>query len=55
MPFPDVMGDFIAHDAEFGLIVCRNLQQALHMGWSVAEAMDMTQHQAVALGPIRFS
>jgi ABC-type glycerol-3-phosphate transport system substrate-binding protein len=50
VPFPDVMGDFIAHDAEFGLIVCRNLQRALHAGGSVAEAMDMAQQQALALG-----
>jgi ABC-type glycerol-3-phosphate transport system substrate-binding protein len=50
VPYPDVMGDFVAYDAEFGQIVSRNVQRALLPGVSVAEAMDRAQQEALALG-----
>jgi ABC-type glycerol-3-phosphate transport system substrate-binding protein len=50
VPFPNVMGDFIAYDAEFGAIVSRNLQKALSSGRPVADAMNTAQQQAIALG-----
>jgi len=50
VPFPNVMGDFIDYNAEFGNIVSHNLQKALFSKWSIADAMDRAQQQAIALG-----
>jgi len=50
VPFPNVMGDFIAHNTEFGNIVTTNFQQALISNTSVAQAMTTAQKQVEDLG-----
>jgi len=50
VPFPDVMGDFISHNTEFGNIVTTNFQRALISNTTVAQAMATAQQQVVALG-----